>query len=240
MAASICRPVAMPPAAMTGTVTVSQTAGMSDRVVVSSLPLWPPASNPSATMASTPAASHLAASLLLGTTCTTVIPAAWSMAVYFFGLPAEVNTIFTPSSMRICIKRSISGYISGTFTPHGLSVAALSLVMCSTSVSGCMEPAPSSPRPPALLTAAASRHPLHHTMPPCMTGCSIPKSFVILFCFIVLIGFCGFLFCFLFLGLCPLFCCKKRGCVKTEFLKKLPFLHTLSLFVIARQLSAPR
>ena len=195
MAASICRPVAMPPAAMTGTVTVSQTAGMSDRVVVSSLPLWPPASKPSATMASTPAASHLAASLLLGTTCTTVMPAAWSMAVYFFGLPADVNTIFTPSSMRICIRRSISGYISGTFTPHGLSVAALSLVMCSTSVSGCMEPAPSSPRPPALLTAAASRHPLHHTMPPCMTGCSIPKSLVILFCFIVLIGFCGFLFC---------------------------------------------
>ena len=127
MAASTCCPQAMPPAAMTGSCTAWHTAGMSDRVVVSSLPLCPPASKPSATMASTPACSHLMASLLLGTTCTTVMPASCRKAVYFWGLPAEVNTMRTCSSTRICIRRSISGYISGTFTPHGLLVAAFSL-----------------------------------------------------------------------------------------------------------------
>ena len=109
------------------------------------------------------------------------MPAAWNWAVYFLGLPAEVNTIFTPSSMIICTRRSISGYISGTLMPHGLVVAAFIFLMCSISVSGCMEPAPSSPNPPALLTAAAKRQPLHHTMPPCIIGFSMPKSSHILF-----------------------------------------------------------
>ena len=47
------------------------------------------------------------------------------------------------------------------------SVDALyNILICSRNVSGCIEPAPSKPSPPALLTAAASLQPLHHTMPP--------------------------------------------------------------------------
>ena len=80
------------------------------------------------------------------------------------------NTIFTFSSTNIRIKVSISGYISGTFTPKGLSVAASHLRICSRSTSGCMEPAPINPNPPALLTAEASRQPLHQTIPACMMG----------------------------------------------------------------------
>jgi hypothetical protein len=45
-----------------------------------------------------------------------------------------------------------------------------------------MEPAPISPRPPALLTAEASRHPLVQTMPACTMGISMLKSFLIRFC----------------------------------------------------------
>jgi hypothetical protein len=37
-------------------------------------------------------------------------------------------------------------------------------------VGGCIEPAPISPNPPALLTAAASRQPLHQTIPACTMG----------------------------------------------------------------------
>ena len=55
---------------------------------------------------------------------------------------------------------SISGYINGTFTPNGLSVAALHFRICSSSTSGYILPLPIRPSPPALLTALASRHPL--------------------------------------------------------------------------------
>ena len=54
----------------------------------------------------------------------------------------------------------------GIFTPKGNFVAALHLRICSRKVSGCIEPAPINPNPPALLTAEARRQPLHHTIPP--------------------------------------------------------------------------
>ena len=41
---------------------------------------------------------------------------------------------------------------------------------------------PMSPSPPALLTAAANRQPLHHIIPAWMMGYLIPKSSVTLFC----------------------------------------------------------
>ena len=113
-----------------------------------------------------PACSHLTANLELLTTWATFIPCPFRKPVQVLGLPAEVKTIFTPSSTNIFIKASISGYIKGTFTPKGLSVVDWHLRICSRKTSGCMEPAPIRPRPPALLTAEASRHPLHQTIPP--------------------------------------------------------------------------
>ena len=159
-------PVPIPPAAINGRVVARRTAGIRQRVVVSSRPLCPPASKPSATIASTPACSHLTANLELLTTWATFIPCPFRKPVQVLGLPAEVKTIFTPSSTNIFIKASISGYIKGTFTPKGLSVVDWHLRICSRKTSGCMEPAPIRPRPPALLTAEASRHPLHQTIPP--------------------------------------------------------------------------
>ena len=73
---------------------------------------------------------------------------------------------FSFSSTTIFIISSIWGYIKGMFTPKGNFVAALHLRICSRKVSGCMEPAPINPSPPALLTAEARRQPLHHTIPP--------------------------------------------------------------------------
>ena len=79
------------------------------------------------------------------------------------------------------IRRSISGYIKGTFTPQGWVVADFIFRICSISVSQCIEPAPSKPRPPLLLTADAKRQPLHQTIPPCMMGYFMPNKCVILF-----------------------------------------------------------
>ena len=67
-------PLCMPPAAITGMPTARLTAGTNTSVVVSSLPLCPPASNPSATTASHPASWALTANFELLTTCTTVMP----------------------------------------------------------------------------------------------------------------------------------------------------------------------
>ena len=98
-AASIPRPVAMPPAAISGIATACRTWGTSTIVVVSSRPLWPPASKPSATTASTPACWLFRANFVLEITCATLHPASCRRAVQVFGLPAEVNTAGTRSSM---------------------------------------------------------------------------------------------------------------------------------------------
>ena len=61
--------------------------------------LWPPASKPSATTASTPACWLFRANFVLEITCATLHPASCRRAVQVFGLPAEVNTAGTRSSM---------------------------------------------------------------------------------------------------------------------------------------------
>ena len=61
MAANIPRPFPIPPAAITGISTCSFTIGINVNVVLSSLPLCPPASKPSQTMASTPASCAFSA-----------------------------------------------------------------------------------------------------------------------------------------------------------------------------------
>ena len=96
-------PVAMPPAAMRGSVTASRTCGMRTIVELSSRPLWPPASKPSATTASTPAASLLRANRELETTWATLHPASCSREVQVAGFPAEVKTTGTRSSMMTCM-----------------------------------------------------------------------------------------------------------------------------------------
>ena len=88
-------PELIPPAAITGIFTSFTTLGIKHNVVVSSLPLWPPASNPSTTIASTPAYSAFCANLTLDTTWTTFIPLSYKYFVHSLGFPAEVKTIFT-------------------------------------------------------------------------------------------------------------------------------------------------
>ena len=68
MAANIPFPVAIPPAAINGMVMFSLTIGINVNVVVSSRPLCPPASKPSATTASTPASCAFSANFELLTT----------------------------------------------------------------------------------------------------------------------------------------------------------------------------
>ena len=135
------------------------------KVVVSSRPLWPPASKPSATTASTPASCAFKANFTLLTTCTTVIPCCFKRAVWVLGFPADVKTIGIFSLIMISIISSMLGYNIGTFTPNGFKVAALHFVICSCNTSGYMDPAPIIPRPPALLTALASFQPLFQIIP---------------------------------------------------------------------------
>ena len=161
-------------------VTFRHISGTNTKVVVSSRPLCPPASKPSATTASTPAAWALSANLLLLTTCTTFIPFSWSFSVQRAGLPAEVKTTETPSSIMTSMVWALLAYIIGTFTPKGLLVCALHCLIWVRNSSADIEPEPSSPNPPALLTAVTNCHWLAHIIPPWMIGCSIPNKVVIL------------------------------------------------------------
>ena len=85
--------------------------------MISSTPLCPPASKPSATITSTFASKHFNANLLLATTCATVTPLSCKSEVYFFGFPADVNTILTFSSIIILRWSSTLGYNKGILTP---------------------------------------------------------------------------------------------------------------------------
>ena len=109
MAARMDRPSCNPPAAITGMSHASATAGTKHMVVVSSRPLCPPASKPSATTASTPASWAFKANLTLLTTCTTLRPWSCKCFVHVRGLPALVNTMGTPSSTMLAMCSSTAG-----------------------------------------------------------------------------------------------------------------------------------
>ena len=75
--------------------TASTTCGKS--AIVVDLPICPPASIPSTTTASAPSFSILFARATEATTGITVIPASLNFAMYLPGLPAPVQTTFTPA-----------------------------------------------------------------------------------------------------------------------------------------------
>src|SRR5690606_7182058 len=117
-----------------------------------------------------PASCAFRANFTLLTTCTTIMPRSFNQDVHVLGFPAEVNTIFTSSSTIIPITSSMLGYNIGTLTPKGLFVAFLHFWICSRNISGCMEPAPISPKTPELLAADANRQPLFQTIPAWIMG----------------------------------------------------------------------
>lgn len=91
--ANICFPVAMPPAATTGMETWFMTSGMRTKLVVSSFPLCPPASNPSAITISTFESSAFWANFGELTTWRTVQFSFFNCFVKSLGFPAEVIKI---------------------------------------------------------------------------------------------------------------------------------------------------
>ena len=180
-AARSCLPSAIPPAAITGIDTESTTLGTRAIVVIS--PTCPPLSVPSATTASAPHCSILFARIELETTGITISPCSFHKGMNCAGLPAPVVTILTPSSTIISAICGASGFISIRFTPNGLSVKVLHFLIFSLSISVFIPPAPISPNPPALLTAAANSPVAIFAIPPCINGYLIPSilSSLILF-----------------------------------------------------------
>ena len=172
-AAAICLPQAMPPAAITGTCTASQTCGTKAMVVSS--PICPPLSQPSAIIPSAPREARRFARATEDTTGKTMMPASLKRSMYFPGFPAPVVTTLTFSSATISAILSASGFISMILTPKGLSVSPLQIRICSRRVSAFMPPAPMIPRAPASETAAAKAPSAMLAMPPWKTGNSIFK-----------------------------------------------------------------
>ena len=163
-AAATPRPSPMPPAAMTGIVTALVTCGTSAMVVVS--PIWPPLSPPSAMTAQAPTRCIRRAMLTDATTGMTLMPAASQSFIYLEGLPAPVVTTATFSSATSFATSSANGLISMMFTPKGLSVSSLAILICSRRYSAFAFIAEIMPRPPASETAPANLPSEIQAMPP--------------------------------------------------------------------------
>ena len=127
--------------------------------------MCPPASKPSATIASTPDSCAFNANFTELTTCTTILFLFFKCFVHILGLPAAVKIIGTFSSIITFINKSMSGYNKGTLTPKGFFVALLHFWICSLNTSGYIDPAPIRPNPPELDTAEANFQPLAQTIP---------------------------------------------------------------------------
>ncbi len=137
--------------------------------------LNPPPSLPSTMRPSTPASTAFKAAESVGTTWKTVKPAAFSCAVYFVGLPADVVTNVTPCSIT---KSAIAGSRTkacAILTPNGLSVRVRIFFISSLMTSSSPELVSIMPMPPALETAAASCDRAIHPIGACTIGVSTPS-----------------------------------------------------------------
>ena len=105
---------------------------------------------------STPASTALSAAFKVGTTWKTVSPAAFRVAVYFVGSPADVVTIFTPWSMRKSTMPGSRTKAWATLTAKGLSVISRMSAISSRMMSSSPDEVSITPSPPALDTALAS------------------------------------------------------------------------------------
>ena len=117
------RPSPTPPAPNTGMLTALTTCGTKHMVVVS--PTCPPASVPSATIASAPKASIFCACFTDATTGITLIPASLNFGMNGLGVPAPVVTTVIPSSITTSTNSGQLCIINIKFTANGLSVMLL-------------------------------------------------------------------------------------------------------------------
>jgi hypothetical protein len=155
-AAASPRPSAIPPAAMTGAEpATSQTAGT--RTIVATSPrTCPPASQPWATMMSTPSSTDCRACPVEATVFATIAPA--SCAIRTSRCPGSAHwkeMIGTPAS-RSQPSRSSCGQARIKLAAKGRSVSARVRATAATTSSWSDQVKASMPRAPALLTAAAS------------------------------------------------------------------------------------
>ena len=171
----MARPSEIPPAARTGIGYFSLSTLESNAIQVR-VPICPPPSMPSMTIASAPEAAILLASFTLGTTGITLIPALCIFSIQGTGLPAPVviNATFS-SQTRSAISFTL-GAISIRLTPKGLSVRLFAFLISSATHSVVRPPVPIIPAPPASETAAANTPSLLQAMPPCTIGYRIPNN----------------------------------------------------------------
>ena len=92
-------------------------------------------------------------------------PKTWTEHLHEHGI-IVAHVVASTKFAAKCEEAGVDAIVAEGFEAGGHNGREETTRICSRSVSGCMEPAPIRPSPPALLTAEASRHPLHHTIPP--------------------------------------------------------------------------
>ena len=175
-AAAMAWPDPIPPAAITGISTACTTWGKVAMVDV--IPMWPPASWPSHTTASTPKASIFLACLTAETTGITLMPSACKSWAKSFGVPAPVKTMAGFSSLTTSNNSGILSNCNIKLTPKGLSVRRRIAWMSARKPAASTPTEVKTPRPPALLTALTNSGLLIRAIPPWIIGYWVPKRSV--------------------------------------------------------------
>ena len=169
-------PRPIPPATKTGTASISGNISCASTPVDTG-PIWPPASMPSTISPSTPMRTSLRASASAGAKHSTRAPDALTRAMAAArGSPPARMTWLTPRSAHTSISASSSGCMVIRLTPNGAAVRARAPAISASSSSGPRDPQATTPKPPALDTAATNPRSETHDIAPAMIACSLPSS----------------------------------------------------------------
>src|ERR1700712_938066 len=167
-----------PPATNTGT---SRRCGRTScaRTDSDTGPIWPPASEPSMTMASAPERTRRFASDNAGENAISLEPLSLTARTAGpGGIPPASTICPTPASSVTRIRSFSSGCIVIRFTPNGLSVRARVPAICSANCAGFIAPQAMTPKPPALEMAETRCCSLTQLMAPPRIAYGQPRNAV--------------------------------------------------------------
>ena len=139
--------------------------------------MWPPASIPSITSASTPERISFFAKASVGAKQITLAPLALiASSEPLGGRPPASTTWPTPCFAQVAISAIRSGCMVMRFTPNGFSVSALVAAISASSRSTVIAPQAITPKPPALDMAATRLRSLTQLIAPAMMATSLPRN----------------------------------------------------------------
>ena len=169
-------PRPMPPATNTGTSVITGRISCASTVRLTG-PIWPPASEPSMMIASTPDRTSFLASAAVGAKHISLAPKPLILAIAApDGSPPASTTWLTPCRPQISISSSSCGCRVIRFTPNGLLVSARVAMISASRMAGGIDPQAITPKPPALEMAETRWRSETQVIAPAMMAWRVPRN----------------------------------------------------------------